>query len=313
MNQAARTEITLWLPPWARWRSQIAAGTLLHRVACRADRETVEAGDEARIGRSFDILPRGLPLAALTRQMDAGDAMHFTWLRADPGYLRPDMASARLMACGDLGLTAQECEALIKPLRPLFGDAGVLISAPVPSRWYLCLPPDARLPAFSPPQDVLGDDLFAHLPEGPLGQRWRQLLNEAQMVLHTHPLNAERAAAGKLPVNTLWFWGAGRMPDHVRSRHSQVSGQDALLQALGKAAGIKPGIPNPGAALLPGALLDLRHLDTPDRLEKQWLKPVLARIGKEGITALVLDFGDGLVLRWRNGHRWRFWRQLLPA
>ena len=55
----------------------------------------------------FDMLPRGWPVAAVTRQRDAGDAAQAAWLRADPAYIRPDINGARLLAHGEaLALTA---------------------------------------------------------------------------------------------------------------------------------------------------------------------------------------------------------------
>jgi hypothetical protein len=68
---------------------------------------------------------------------------------------------------------------LLPALRPLFGDAGFSLDAPHPSRWYLRVPRDSRLPEFATPEEVLGEDLFAHLPQGDLGRRWRALLTEA--------------------------------------------------------------------------------------------------------------------------------------
>lgn len=312
-SSTPRRDITLWLPAWARLGDQLAPGDVLHRIAARADREQVDAGDEARVARRFDILPRGLPVAALTRQLDAGDAMQFTWLRADPGHVRPDMTSVRMLACGDLGLSPEECEALLKPLKPLFGDEGFPISAPHPARWYLCLPQEARLPVFPPPREVLGDDLLAHLPEGDTGQRWRRLLNEAQVILHNHPLNAQRSAAGKLPVNTLWFWGGGRLPDHVRSAVSQLRSGDVVLNALAARAGVPCVADDAVDSLPPGALLDLRGLHDAVLLQSHWLEPLLQRQRRGDFDTLELDFGDGHLLRWKAGHRWRFWRRHVPA
>ena len=334
-------DATLWLPRWAALREQLTPSMALHRLACRADRVAVEPGDAARLARSFDILPRGLPIAALTRQLDAGDAMHFTWLRADPGHVRPDMATVRLMACGNLGLSPDECEALLKPLKPLFGDEGFPISAPVPQRWYLCLPPDVRLPGFASPQDVLGDDLFAHLPDGDAGRRWRRLMNEAQVILHNHPVNGQRAREGKLPVNTVWFWGAGRLPDHVRSKHSTIVTDDALITALSREAGVDcetfenshsqvARLPTLNLARMEqewddrflrniqligtpeGVLFDCRGLRNLELFDR-WLVSLLGRMNGGKFDALMLDFGDGLTLRWRAAHRWRFWRRQLPA
>lgn len=285
----------------------------LHRLACRADRLALEPGASARWERQFQVLPRGLPVAALTRQLDAGDAMHFTWLRADPGYVRPDMATVRLMAFGELDVSQEECDALLKPLKPLFGDEGFPISATVPSRWYLCLPSDARLPAFAPPQDVLGDDLFAHLPEGDAGRRWRRLLNEAQVILHNHPVNAQRMAQGKLPVNTVWFWGEGRLPDHVRSSVTQLRTGDVVLRALAAQAGVETSTDDRADTLLPGAVVDLRDVIQARVLDVHWIAPLMQAVASGRFDALLLDFGDGLSLRWCSSHRWRFWRRSLPA
>lgn len=256
-----------------------------------------EAGETAQLGRWFELLPRGWPMAAITRQLDAGDAHLHAWLRADPAHVRPDMTGARVLAVGNLGLTAEEAQALLAPLRPLFGDVGFQISAPDPSRWYLALPVEARLPAFSPPAQVLGADLFDHLPQGPEGRRWRALLNEAQVLLHNHPVNAERAAAGRLPVNSLCFWGAGRLPDQVRARQGRVHAADADIAALAALAEAE----DPG-----GELHDLRHL-------REWTQ-VEARLRQAGPMAgegSVLDFADGSALSLRAGQRWRVWRRPL--
>lgn len=307
------TDALLWLPPWAVLREQVRPPMVLHRLACRADEEPVEVGEAARIARAFDILPRGLPVAALTRQLDAGDAAGCTWLRADPGFVRADMATVRLYACGEMDVSPEECEALLAPLKPLFGDEGFPISAPVPSRWYLCLPPDARLPDFDPPLEVIGDDLFAHMPEGDAGRRWRRLMNEAQVILHNHEVNARRAAAGKLPVNTLWFWGASRLPDHVRSARAQVRSGDVLLRALAQRAGVEPSTDPEVATLPPAALVDLREVRDAALLEEHWIAPLVAQVRRGALDELRLDFGDGHLLRWRAAHRWRVWRRHLPA
>ncbi len=303
----------LWLPPWAALREQLGRPMALHRLACRADAESVQAGEEARIARAFDILPRGLPVAALTRQLDADDASGCTWLRADPGFVRADMATVRLYACGDMDLSQEECEALLAPLKPLFGDEGFPISAPTPSRWYLCLPHESIVPAFDPPSAVIGDDLFAHMPEGDAGRRWRRLMNESQVILHNHEVNARRVAQGKLPVNTLWFWGASRPPDHVRCARAQVRSGDVLLRALSARAGVDFSTDAQAATLPPGALADLRDVADATLLDAHWIAPLTARAARGELGGVTLDFGDGLILRWRPAYRWRFWRARMPG
>jgi hypothetical protein len=299
----------LLLPSRARLAG---ASPRLDRVLARGDRSQAAAGDEAQLQRAFDLLPRGLPVAALTRQFDRGDALHHAWLRADPAHVRADLGAGRLLACGDLGLSEEDVEALLQPLRPLFGDAGSPISAGAPSRWYLALPRDARLPEFVPPSRGLGDDIYAHLPEGETGRRWRRLLSEAQVTLHNHPLNEARAREGKLAVNSLWFWGGGTLPDHVRCAHARVASDDLLIAALARQAGIErfelPAALPAGSAA--GSLYDLRRVRDAAALERDWLAPLLARQRRDEV--LRLDFADGMQVEYRRGHRWRFWRRI-PA
>lgn len=334
-------ELVFWLPPWSVLKAQFAASPRLASTLQRADLHRLEAGETAQLARAFDVLPRDIAVAPLTRQLDAGDAMGFTWLRADPGSVRADMASARLLSCGaELGLSAQDSEALLRPLKPLFGDEGFPISAPVPSRWYVCLPADVRLPRFAPPEAVFGDDLLAHMPDGPQGQRWRRLMSEAQIILHNHPVNAARAKAGRLPVNTVWFWGAGRLPDHVQTGLGLAFTDDPLVQALCQRAGTTarsrtdefPAAMAPVEAVIASdsawdasilmrhggvadgpVLFDLRDQTRLTALENRWLAAALDAVAKGHVNALRLDFADGLVPHWRSAHRWRFWRRRLPA
>lgn len=284
------------------------------RALGRADRSTVTGEQRTRV---FDILPRGWPVAAVTRQRDAGDASIAAWLRADPAYVRPDINGARLLAYGDaLALTSEEAAELLRPLRPLFGDTGWPIDAPTPSRWYLRLPREARLPQFSPPDDALGADMFEHLPEGSEGRRWRALLSEAQVVLHNHPVNAQRAAAGKPPVNSLWFWGAGVLPDHVTTPYTAVFSADtSLLAFAAMSPGASPMALPPRWETAAGGehLFDLRHARDLAQLQSQWIEPMLRDLRAGAITTATLDFADGARFALRAGQRWRFWRRPLHA
>lgn len=311
-SQPRGAVLRLLLPARERLHAGSVLPERLARLLGRADRlPDATPGRDAQLLRAFDVLPQRIPVAPITRQMDAGDGHHGAWLRADPAHVRADMGSARMLACGELRLDAEEADALVAALRPLFGDEGFPISAPVPSRWYLMLPAQSQLPAFAPPQVVLGDDLHAHMPEGDAGRRWRRLLNEAQVILHNHPLNARRAAAGKLPVNSLWFWGAGSLPDHVRANGQRYASVDPLVLALARLATA------PVVALDPVALdaeqgpttIDLATLRDVAELEAPWLTAALVALAAGRFAAIDLDFADGARFVWRHSHRWRLWRR----
>ncbi|MDG2518566.1 phosphoglycerate mutase [Lysobacter soli] len=305
--------ITLLLPPRERFGGQRLSADS-GRALARGDRSE-RSGDQ--LSNVLDVLPRGWPVAAAARQRDAGDAANAAWLRADPAYVRPDINGARLLSYGEaLGLSAQDAAALLKPLKPLFGDAGFPIDAPVPTRWYLQLPIGAKLPDFTSPEQALGADLFDELPQGPEGRRWRALLSEAQVVLHNHPLNAQRAATGLAPVNSLWFWGAGALPDHVRSNYTHIVSDDESVTALAALAGVELA---PKAASWSGrveegnTLIDLRDARDLAVLERGWFAPLLSALVRGELKQLRFDFDDGTRYDIARSQRWRFWRRPLMS
>ncbi len=305
--------ITLLLPSRERFGGQRLSQDT-GRALARGD-HSARAGDA--LSGILDVLPRGWPVAAASRQRDAGDAAHACWLRADPAYVRPDINGARLLSYGEaLGLNTADAAALLKPLKPLFGDAGFPIDAPAPSRWYLCLPQGAKLPEFTAPEQALGADLFDELPQGPEGRRWRALLSEAQVVLHNHPLNAQRAAAGLAPVNSLWFWGAGSLPDRVQSSFSRIASDDETLTTLAALGGVnvaaKPASWN-GGATSANALYDLRDARDLAVLEGQWFAPLLKAVADGSLAQLRFEFDDGARYDIARTQRWRFWRRPLTS
>jgi len=277
----------------------------------RADRLPDASGDLADPAlAAFDVVPARFATAAVTRHADVGDAGLDTWLRADPCWLQPDMSSLRMMACGDMQLSAADAEDLAAVLRPLFGDAGVELSMPHPARWYLKLPLGSETPRFSPPIDVLGDDVERHIPEGSSGQRWRRLLNEAQMSLHQHRINLRREAAGLAPVNSVWFWGGGRLPNRVKPLRARMFSDDAVLRGLATQAAVPIAVPPDSLTLVarPGdSVFDLRLVPA-DVLATHWLEPALALLRTARVEDWLVRFGGGESFLLRRGHRWRFWR-----
>jgi len=301
--------LTLLLPAASRFAG-IALPPALAKALGRADRRQADPGEPELLARHFDLRPRGWPAAAMTRLLDAGEgeARGATWLRADPAHIRPDINGARLLGIGaNLGMDQADVDALLPALRPLFGDAGFALDAPHPTRWYLRLPGGTPLPAFVSPDQALGDDVFDHAPRGDAARRWRALESELQITLHNHPHNAARLASGRVPVNALWFWGGGNLPDAVSATAPTVYSDDPAV--LGAAwLGKLQGMPLPAIDQVEGdALVDLRGQRDPRALLDRWLAPAAARGEAD------FDFADGLSFALSSSQRWRIWRRPLPA
>jgi hypothetical protein len=278
----------------------------------RAEVEVAEPGELAQLRRPFRVLPAGQwPSAALIERLSTmeSNVLPFQWLRADPVWLQPDLSTARLMAWGNLGLSEDEAEALIAPLRPLFGEFGYALESREPEAWTLQCPRETRLPTFPHPLAALGDDAFPYLPEGPDGRRWRSLMGEAQVLMHQHPVNAERVRRGLPPANSLWFWGAGVLPDRVEGPRGSVATADPELAAYARACGA--AVSDLVDATKPG-LIDLRA-------ERRWsviedlAELALAAMGQGAFGALLLDFADGHRLRLTRAQRWRLWKPAFKA
>ena len=278
----------------------------------RADRASHAGGRRAQLARHFRPLPDRWSDAALTRvaDTDEANARLSGWLRADPAHIRPDINGARLLGIGArLGIELADVDALLPALRPLFGDAGFSLDAPHPARWYLRLPRDAQLPAFASPDDALGEDVFEHRLDGPQARRWRTLESEAQVMLHNHPRNAERLAAGKPAINSLWFWGGGLLPDSIACDLPTLYSDDVLLHGVARVARLV-AMPLTACTNLDvdDVLIDLRDQRDPRALIDRWLLPAAMTATRRDV---LFDFANGAAFALHANQRWRFWRKPL--
>lgn len=253
-----------------------------------------------------------IPAAALRHHCHANDAEVGAWLCADPAWVQVEATGARLMACPVMDLSEAEAAELAAALRPLFGDAGAPLSIDTPSEWCAHLQDGAPPATFTRPADALGVDLMECLPAGEAGRLSRRLFNEAQILLHAHPVNAARMAADRRPANALWLWGAGALPESVASGVQTVASVDDVVRGLAKTAGAVRVEPLPEAiGNAPRAGDVLVDLDIPGHAEGAagWLVQFEHWLRERRFDVVMLTFADGERFRLRHAHRLRFWRR----
>lgn len=103
----------------------------------------------------------------------------------------------------------------------------------------------------TPPHDVMGQPVAAHLPRGEAEAYLRQLIWDSYEILSKHEINRRRVEAGKHPANMIWLWGQGYAPrlDTFAAVHgvtgAVVSAVD-LIRGIARIAGLRVPIV-PGA------------------------------------------------------------------
>ena len=268
-----------------------------------------------------------LPVAALRRlalRQHSGRHDDGDWLCLDPVRLR---LMERTMIVDDprsLNLTAEEAAALALSLAPILAELGDL-EAISPQAWNL------RLAAGAPPFAALPEAIgraAAALPLDPAYAPWRRALNEAQMLLHSHPVNQAREAAGQPLVNSLWPWGGGRLPESANGAgaHDALWSDDPVAQGIARLLRIEcRALPERFTGADTAALAIFDALEQPARVgdagawrdglarfEADWLAPALAALRAGRLDALrLLAPGDlaAAELRLHRHHIWKFWRK----
>lgn len=292
------------------------------------------ASPAAWMANSFGMAGTPWPAAAL-RLLGAGaDPGEGHWLCADPARIVLTASGMPLDDPARLALTADECAALRDSLAPLFDDIPGGIVATAPGTWHLRLPGPLNL-GTTPLGAAIGQDAKHLLPSGSDARSWRARLNEAQILLHRHPVNTAREAAGRPTANTLWLWGEGALPARRTARTPpwrRLRWNDPTARGLATLAGIDCGaVPGRFTELGIGGdpvlvvlddLSDFRRgrdalnwQGALERLEAEWFGPLEAALRARRIEALhIVAPGDAGTLRLEATpmDRWRFWRRPLP-
>lgn len=326
--------LTLVLPSliWPQALDEEMAAPLtpgLSELLAAADpQETMALGPEEWLAKKLGLtLDSGVPLAPLVAPADGITPGPDYWLFAEPVHL--NLGHDDVILGPSLSkLPETEARPLLDSLNAHFtpdrwrfcrGDSG---------RWYLALPSPPMLATFSPRQ-ARRRPVRHYLPRGEAARPFARALTEIQMLLHAHPVNAERAARGEAVINSLWFWGGGISPAPPPRADLTLVGGSELMVSLAAACGATiRTVPPDGAAWQPAGgdtVLWLGQLDAAQEsgdlpawssalqtVDAQWIMPLLARADRGEFELSLLACGRDRALLVQ--HRRRRWiRRLLVA
>jgi hypothetical protein len=273
---------------------------------------------------AFGVHAEELPIGALRLLGEGRDPGKDAWLCADPAHLRFSRNTLVVGGAAELELAEHEAEQLVAALNDHLAEFGEFL-APHPRRWYLRAKRAPRI-VTHPLSAVTGRTLEPFLPQGDEAREWRRLINEAQVLLHNHPLNTAREAEGRPMANSLWPWGAGPLPAGAVAPAPHLHADHPLALGLAKLAGVPAsGIPAHAGDAVPHSLTFLEILSEAaqsldaaawrrglEELEVRWFAPSLAALKARRVHGLRLTaLGDDAIadITLDAGDLWQFWRR----
>lgn len=311
------------LPP-QDWAQELFAGLHLpglEALLARGERmpELAHTLEDA-LCRAFGL--EGSPVAPIGAQAEGLSGGRY-WLRADPVHLL--LQSDKVVAL-PVNLAADEAATLVSSLNQHFDADGLEFFAPHPQRWYLRLEqsPDLRT---MPLSQVLGRDIRSFMPQGEQALRWHRLFNEAQMLLHLHPLNQVREERGERSVNGIWLWGGGGADTRVQPAFAVVNSDQELAGQFAQLAGAECSgwgkswqSQSDSQLLVYGGLGEmLRAGDWQawrtwvQGFEAGYAQPLLAALQRGGVQRLELHLpkagSGGVVCALTPAAAWKVWRR----
>ena len=134
-------------------------------------------------------------------------------------HLKADMHSALVIPLQDNSINQDDEALILEDLQALFSedcdlkrlDNGLWLMS-----LKVCDPSDCYPHYLS----VIGRKANQFIEQSRQALPWYKLMNEMQMFMHQHSINQNRLETGLLPINSLWFWGAGNLPElNVENSH----------------------------------------------------------------------------------------------
>jgi hypothetical protein len=262
------------------------------------------------------------PVAAILIHAHEKQDADMYWICADPVHLAVDRDSLVLQPQSRLQLSEPESLAFFASLETHFAATDLRLAHVGTGHWCFGMPRRPHL-VTSDLELVEGRNVNDVLPSGQDSAVWQRYVTEAQMILHDHPVNAERESRGEPVVNSLWLWGGGIVPEALAS-FDTMSVSNSLLREIGKLSGTRVN-DTQGAGIdfcdTGNNLAEFQGDPISDdddvlaRLESNWMEPawLALRSGKiEKVTLVLRLSGAILECSCDRQARRRFWKWRRP-
>ncbi len=261
------------------------------------------------IGRAY---PRE-GLAALRMWGQTGERPGAWIAAAEPVYMEPRLDRLFLQVLGPGDVSGSELQRLFDALQETLGSERELGFARIGSSGYIRSGRPMVTPGM-PAAALDGRNPDGALPPADVAADTLNLISEIEMTLHTQPINAQRLAEGRPPVNSLWIWGGGYAPAQCASEMPPLYGAQPLLQgywaSVGGSAEPWPGTIGACVDAAPGGFVAVVPAvsDAGGALESE-LAALRDAFRSRKLTSAVLISVDGVRVTLRRSDRFRVWRR----
>lgn len=205
----------------------------LVRLLQNAERKTGVHGYERQLATLFGIgADTAISSAACSMFGHGFDPGAERWIHADPVYMQADMDHAVRFDAHALELGEDESTQLVDLFNTHFADDGLTLLRAGREHAFLRLHRGGIETTHI--ADAVGRNVNLHMPRGDDASFWRSLLNETQMLFHASEVNDRRESRGLAPINSLWLWGEGGLPEAGDTDITHVYAEDAFALGLAR-------------------------------------------------------------------------------
>jgi hypothetical protein len=279
---------------------------------------------EALVCNQYGLKPaqdQDYPIAAIAASADGLEVGDAFWLRADPVHLTMQRDSFSLSEPLLIRVEPEHTENIVASLNQHFDAEGLTFFIGNSGAWYLRLNNAPQIKT-SLPSIAIGKNSYHFMPQGNMSAKWRAYLNEAQMLLFSHPANAARELAGAPVINSLWLSGGGAMPLSIKPQHDVdlIVANSPFYLGLAQWSDLTSQVMAPrlddviqSSAPRQHVHLQLTHEQSLDDASFQVL---LNALKTKKIKTLNLNLGcyeRTLVLTMTSLDHYKFWRKLKPV
>ena len=141
-------------------------------------------------------------------------------------------------------ITSEEAAQIVTDLSRELAGGGIEFFNGVSYRHLMVWREGSAKMNLTPPHDITGKEIDAHLPKGEGAHQLIDLMRRASALLTDHPVNRQRGERNLPEANSVWFWGQGTRPavPSLKTRFglegSVISAVD-LVNGIGRLAGLQ--------------------------------------------------------------------------